>query len=242
MFAVLIHVGQTPNVRWTGRGRCPIYSDGTFRFVPIFLEPPRSSDPTYADLGLPDFVPPSLRNKPAFKSPEFETLTYSHVKRVGESNVYDRLRNESGFLAFFSTLFYLDRRPPVKEEISRDRGAYIIGCFKVEGVYKDMEVATDPKLQVRFKANGDFGREKGYITDWWISGSEGGLFPKAVPLTEASEPSRWNIFARSNLCTTTGKSIQSRDSKAKYNWTLVCPSQNLVSLRNWIHKFTGVQI
>lgn len=244
MFAILIHVGQTPNIYPFGKS--PIYSNGTFKFVPIIVEKPRSDpDPTFADLGLGDFVPPMYRDCKAFKSPEFETLTYSHITRGGESDVYERLRDEGGFLVFFSTLFYLDEIPPAIEGISGDRGAYIIGYFKVEGVYTDMEVVTDAKLQARFKANGQFGRKKENGeqrgADWWISGSEGRELPKAVPLTETLDPSKWNAFARNNLTTTKGKSLANY-SQAFYNWTLVCPSQKLASLRDWIHQFTGVHI
>jgi len=243
MFAVLIHVGQTPNVCG---GKCPIYSDGTFKFVPIAVTHPRSEpDPTFRDLGLADYVLKSLQNYPAFKSPEFETLTYSHITRA-ESDVYERLRNESGFLVFFSSLFYSDTKPPVIEGISPNRGAYIIGYFKVEGVYYDVEVFTDTKLQDRFKANGQFGRKdengRQVKTDCWISGSAGQLFSNegAVPLTEVSDPLKWNSFARNNLTTSTGKSLANYP-RAKYNWTLVCPSQNLDSLRSWIQKFTRIQ-
>jgi len=243
MLAVLIHVGQTPNVCG---GRCPIYSDGTFKFVPIAVTYPRSDpDPTFEDLGFAELVPPALRNYPAFKSPEFKTLTYSHITRGGESDVYERLRDEGGFLMFFSTLYYYDERPPAIEGISSDRGAYIIGYFEVEGVYTDREVVTNSKLQTRFKANGQFGRimEDGERrgADWWISGSEGRLLPRAMPLTEASDRSKWNAFARSNLTTAKCKSLANY-TKAFYNWTLVCPSRNLAPLRNLINQFTGVLI
>lgn len=188
----------------------------------------------------------NTENCHAFRSPEFETLTYSHITRV-ESDVYERLRNEGGFLVFFSSLFYSDTKPPVVEEISPNRGAYIIGYFKVEGLYYDLEVFADPRLQDRFKANGQFGRkdQKGrqVKTDCWVSGSAGQLFSNvgAVPLTEAADPIKWNSFARDNLTTATGKSLANYP-RAKYNWTLVCPSQNLHSLRSWIQKFTQIQI
>lgn len=241
MFAVLIHVGQTPKVCG---GRCPIYSDGTFKFVPIAVTHPRPNpDPTFEDLGLAEFVPHTLRNYPAFRSPEFETLTYAHLTRGGEGHVYEKLRDEGGFLLFFSTLYYWEKKPPLLKYISLDHGAYVIGYFQVEGVYRDKEVASDPKLQTRFEANGQFGRKKETRErkepDWWISGSKGRLFPKAVPLTELSKPSKWNDFARTNLTTTKGKSLTNY-SKAFYNWTLVCSSQNLISLNKWIHKFEGV--
>ena len=243
MLAILIHVGQTPNVNG---GKCPVFSDGTFRFVPIVVESPRSDpDPSFAKLGLGDFVPPAFRNEPAFQSPEFQTLTYSHIARGGESDVYERLRNEGGFLVFFSTLYYCDETPPIIDGISSDRGAYIIGYFNVEGVYTDREVVADSRLQTRFRANGQFGRKNEIGerrgADLWISGSEGRLFPKATPLTEASDRSRWNAFARNNLTTTKGKSL-SNYSRAFYNWTLVCPSKNVAVLRSWIHQFTEVRI
>jgi len=241
MFAVLIHVGQTPNVCG---GRCPIYSDGTFRFVPIAVRHPRSDpDPTFAELGLAEFIPPELHNYPALRSPEFETFTYAHFKRPGEGYIYEKLRDEGGFLLFFSTLYYWDKKPPLLKHISHDHKAYLIGYFQIEGIYRDKEVASDPELQARFKANGEFGHKKetGELTepDWWISGSKGRLFPKAVPLMEPSKPSKWNDFARSNLSTTGGKPLHAR---AFYNWTLFCPSQNLIPLKNWIRKFTGVLI
>ena len=110
MIAVLIHVGQTPNVCG---GRCPIYADGTFRFVPIAVWPPRpEQDPTFGDLGLSDFVPTDLHDLPAFRSPEFDTNTYSHVPRPGEGNIYRMLAKEKGFLVFFSTVHYWDTKPP----------------------------------------------------------------------------------------------------------------------------------
>jgi hypothetical protein len=244
MFAVLLHVGQTPNI--SPHGKCPIYSNGTFKFVQAFFSPPRSEpDPTYEQLGLAEFVKREYRNCPAFRSPEFQTLTYSHITRGGESNIYEKLRDEGGFLVFFSTLYYCDKIPPAVEGVSRNRGAYIIGYFDVEGIYNDMEVVKNPKLQDRFKNNGQFGRttktgdRKG--ADWWISGSAGQQFPKAIPLTEISDHLMWNSFSRNNLTTTTGKPL-SNYTKAYYNWTLVCPPQNLESLRSWILTFTGAKI
>ena len=235
MIAVLVHVGQTLNVCG---GRCPIYADGTFKFVPIAVSGPKP-DPTFKDLGLADFVPTELHNVPAFRSPEFDTNTYSHIARPGEGDVYERLSKEKGFLMFFSTLYYWDTKLPNYEWISRTKGAYIIGYFRVEGIYKDEDLQSIASLRARFRYNGQFGRPKtpgkSYL---WISGfqAEGGLKIKATPLTEATDPSKWNEFARRNLFTTGGKSLNDYPT-ARYNWTLLCPSSNLSSLFEWINKF-----
>jgi hypothetical protein len=244
MHAVLIHVGQTPNV--SPYGMNPIYSDGSFKFVKIYVDPPRSPlDPTYDELGVGDLVPYEYRNLPSFNSPEFETLTYSHVRRGGEGRIYETFDQEGGYLLFFSTLFYKDSKSPVNTQISSKKGVYIVGYFLVEGVYTDDELLSDTKLQRRFRANGQIGRiNKNGVrigADYWISGSSGELLPKAVPLTEPQDPLMWNEFSKKNLTTATGKPL-SNYSKAKYNWTLACPSKNLSSLRNWIQDFSGVQI
>ena len=237
MIGVLIHVGQTPNVCG---GRCPIYADGTFKFVPIAVCPSRSEpDPTFRDLGLADFVPTELHNYPAFRSPEFDTNTYSHIPRPGEGNVYERFKKEKGFLFFFSTLYYRDQKPPNYEWISKTKGAYIIDYFRVEGIYKDEDLQSNASLQARFRHNGQFGRpktpRKRYL---WISGFQRERIPleKATPLTEPTDPSHWNEFTRRNLFTTGGKSLSDYPI-ARYNWTLLCPSSNLPSLFKWINKF-----
>jgi len=244
MLAVLIHVGQTPNVEPFGMN--PIFSDGTFKFVKIYIDPPRSpADPTYEELGVGDLVPYEYRNLSAFNSPEFETLTYNHIKRPGEGKVYEKLRQEGGFLLFYSTLFYNGTKPPENKEISEKKGAYIIGYFGIEGIYADYELFVDPKLQRRFKANGQLGRfdKTGDRSgaDWWISGSTGGLLSNAVPLTKPEDSQKWNEFSRNNLTTPTGKPL-SNYTIARYDSTLVCPSQNLLSLRKWIQDFSDVQI
>ncbi len=100
MLAILIHVGQTPNVRPFGMN--PIFSDGTFKFAKIYVDPPRSpADPNYEELGVGELVPYEYRHLSAFNSPEFETLTYNHIKRPGEGKVYEKLREEAGFLPFY---------------------------------------------------------------------------------------------------------------------------------------------
>lgn len=243
LLAVLIHVGQTRNVCG---GKSPIYHNGTFKFVPIIVDPPRSDpDPTFEQLGLGDFVRPMFRDEPAFQSPEFKTLTYSHIARGGEGDIYDRLRRERGYLVFFTTLYYHDKRAPSIKGISVSHGAYIIGYFKIEGVYSDREVIENYKLQARFRANGQFGRKKEngerMRADWWISGSTGELLRVAAPLTEDSDPCQWNDFAKNNLTTTKGIPLKNYH-KAFYNWTLVCPSRNLDSLKNWIYRFSELEI
>ena len=237
MIAVLVHVGQTPKVCG---GRCPIFADGTFKFVPIAVRQPRPrQDPSFRELGLADFVPAELHDYPAFRSPEFDTNTYSHIPRPGEGKVYERLRKEKGFLFFFSTLYYWDESPPNYEWVSKTKGAYIIGYFRVEGIYTDEELESSTSLQARFRDNGQFERRrtpgKRYL---WISGfqAEGGLLRKAVPLTEPTDPSKWNEFARRNLFTTGGKSLADYPT-ARYNWTLLCLPSNLPHLFRWINRY-----
>lgn len=244
MLAVFIHVGQTANI--PPKGRNPIFSDGSFKFVQAYFPNPRPSDPTYEQLGLGDLVNQQYRQSVAFQSPEFQTLTYNHATRGGQGKIYERLRQEKGYLMFLSTLYYQNKERPVLEEISMNQGLFIVGYFNVEGVYRNDEVFSDEKLQNRFKANGQLGRkdengnEKG--ADWWISGSSGCLFPKAVPLTEASNHHKWNKFSLADLTTTGNKPLSNDREKIMYNWTLTCSQQNLPSLKSWILKFNGINI
>lgn len=244
MLGVIIHVGQTPKV--CGGGRCPIFSDGKFKFVPCYFDPPREPlDPTFRQLGLAEYVRRELADKPAFKSPEFKTFTYSHIRRAegggtGVPPIYQRLGSEGGFLFFFSTLYYWDKASPQFDWISLNHGAYLIGYFKIEGVHSDEELGSSQQLQTRFKENGQLARrdpETGeeFGAHAWISGSEGSLFPRAVPMTDPSDPTKWNVHVRNNLTTVGGKPL----SEALYNWTLICPPTNLDSFWSWIRKFTA---
>jgi hypothetical protein len=180
MLAIFVHVGQTPNIPPSGKN--PIFNDGTFKFVPIYVESPRQTDPTYEQLGFGTLVNNLYKNLVAFKSPEFETLTYNHVTRGAQGNVYERLKNEGGFIFFYSTLHYQDRVPPINPEISSSSGAYIIGYFKAEGIYTTEEVVASSKLQDRFKSNGQLGRfddtGKQRPLDLWISGLKDSCYPK----------------------------------------------------------------
>jgi hypothetical protein len=241
MLAVLIHVGQTENI--PPKGRNPIFSNGSFKFVQAYFSDPRPSDPTYEKLGFGDLVNQRYRKSVAYNSPEFDTLTYNHFKRV-EGKIYEKLRQEKGYLMFLSTLYYQDKERSVLEE----KGLFIVGYFAVEGVYTNFEVFSNEKLQCRFRANGQFGRkdenghEKG--ADWWISGIKGRgmLFPKAVPLTETSNCHKYNNFALTKLTTVGSKPLTNSGKYRHYNWTLTCPPQNLPSLRSWIYKFSGIDI
>ena len=242
MLAVFVHVGQTPNI--SPYGKKPIFSNGTFKFVKIFVDNPRLPlDPTYEELKLGDWVPLENRILSAYNSPEFETLTYNHVTRPGQGHVYERLRSEGGFMFFFSTLFFHGNEAPIMPEISSNRGAFIIGYFKTEGIYTTDEIEESGKLQDRFKANGGLGQVdengKQVPIDLWICGSKGQLLPKAVPLTSPSNYLQWNQFSKDCLTTSGVKSLGNY-SRAFYNWTLVCPEKNFARLQEWIYRFSGI--
>jgi len=218
MVIIVLNVGANTNPEWGGF-RAPIYSDGTFKFVPIplkdcFVVDPPAIAPTYRSLGLEGIVPADRLDCRALLSPDFKNLAYGHIRRPSDGKVFQQLKDEGGYLFFYATLRHMST-------INPDWGAYIIGYFSIEFVVADHELAEQPEARKRLKKYAWYqtrtrdGRKAG--AHWWITGSSGGLFKRAIPLSKNNNINEWNTFALKTLRTTTGKLLSPR---AFYNWTL----------------------
>ena len=218
MVIIVLNVGANTAPKWGGF-RSPIYSDGKFRFVPIplkdhYIVDPPAIAPTYRCLGLEGIVPEDKLDSRALLSPDFKNLAYGHLRRPSDGNAFQQLKNEGGYLFFYATLRHMST-------INPDWGAYLIGYFSTEFVVSDRELAERPEVQRRlenyawYQTRTRDGREA--AAHWWITGSSGGLFRRAIPLSKNSNPNEWNAFALKTLRTTTGKRLPQR---AFYNWTL----------------------
>ena len=225
---VVINVGS--NKKYTV-GRGPIFSDGTFKFIPI----PESHDiksgiepNTYDDLGLSAFVPPECRNDYVHEDPEFVTYTYGHKERGwGDLKALKRL-NKGDQLFFMATLNYRDRTQPKYPWINPDWGAYLVGFFKIKFVLTQDDF-TQSSVNVResFSRNAHYMRKEGKA-DLWIKGTYGKLFDAAIPLSDSTTSNKPNELITRIFTTVTGKTI-TEEKRLWYRWTLVCNKPDRIS-------------
>lgn len=141
---VAINVGANTNQPGF---RGPIYSDGSFEFVPIpETEPTDASVPTYGDLDLTIPIPSDLEDRPVHLDPSFgeyphcEHYTYGDPYGVKASPLLEL--SEGDHVCFYATLTYHGSAPP-PTWIAAEWGAYVIGRFKL---------ASDPVAGDEFQA------------------------------------------------------------------------------------------
>jgi hypothetical protein len=141
MKGLLLRVGIDKGV-----GGClgPIFSDGSFEYIPIPERCATSERRTYRHLigrsgrPLSDFVPMRFHNSIPHIDPEFETFTYG-----------DPTRNKRRQLAQLSRddllIFYAGLEP--REETGEPR-LYIIGYFTVQHVYDFGKIPNSERASI----------------------------------------------------------------------------------------------
>ncbi len=245
----MLNVGSRKGEEWPGQG--PIFSDGTFKYVPIPEIPERVREEfkkelrTYEALGLGSYVDPEFREEFVHEDPEFKTFTYGHVERgFGDIKALTSLK-KGDYLLFMANLRYFPRKTGERRLswINPDWGAYIIGYFVIDTVITQEEYLSSPELRELFKNNAHYKwkweehlREK-YRNNLWIKGKSGHLLRIAVPLSDSEDPTKPNSFLYNNFTTTGGKPINKRNW---YRWTLI--SNKISQIKNFINKFQSTVI
>ena len=133
MKSVAINIGANSG---TPGGRGPIYSDGSFEYVPIAESDETVRQPTYRDLGLGEVRPESERDTVVHFDPEFPELEFGENYTYGDRHAPKTTRiaelEEGDVLFFYATLDYVGRDATNFDWINEDWGAYIIGHFTLE--------------------------------------------------------------------------------------------------------------
>ena len=197
----------------TNIGRGPIFSDGTFKFIPIPEGGKRSKNPySYNSLGLSQYVSDELMDFPVHYDPHFPTATYGHVSRgYGYEKILERLE-KNDILAFYATLDYKDVKKPDFEWIDGKWGTYIIGAYFIKKIYTNEEFLESTKEQRSvFQHNPHYFRKSKVKADYWIEGFKktSKLFKKAFPLHSQLNRERGNEFIRKHFLTSGGKPVGS---------------------------------
>jgi len=223
MKIVVINVGAS-KINPGFRG--PIYSNGSFRFVPIKEEREDVERPvTYENLGLAEFV----QNKGlapstiAHNDPEFVTFTYGHARRgFGDRILWELI--EGDCLMFMATLDYYANGQKASW-INPRWGAYIIGSFIIERApLQQMEFESSAWVKSRFQNNAHF-RRVYKEADLWIAGSlsKSKPFKTAFPLSNPTDPLEPNDLTRQTFLSNYSKTA------GWYRWTLSCRKEDLVT-------------
>lgn len=187
MKSVAINVGANSS---TPGGRGPIYSDGSFRFVPITESDESVPEPTFSHLGLEDVRPASVHHIVAHFDPEFPEIAFGREYTYGDRHPPKTTRiaelEEGDVLFFYATLNYVDREEPEFEWINDEWGAYIIGQFVLERnpVSKEEYASLPPEMKRRFEGNAHVRRAK-FDAEYLVLGDavDSRLYDVPIPLS-----------------------------------------------------------
>lgn len=204
-------------------GRGPIFSDGSFKFIPIPENGKRSQNPySYNSLGLSPYVSDELMNASVHYDPHFPTATYGHVTRGhGYEKILEKLERND-VLAFYSTLDYKDNKKPQHNWIDRKWGTYIVGAYCIKNIYTNEDFLELTKEQRSvFQHNPHYFRKSKIKADYWVEGykKKSRLFSKAFPIYSLSNRERGNEFIRTHFLTSGGKPA---DSHGFYRAASIC--------------------
>lgn len=182
--AVAINVGA--NTQLPGF-RGPIYSDGSFTYVPIpEREPVREPVPTYADLDLPIDIPAEVRDRQVHLDPEFRgyphcvTHTYGDEHGIKAGPIADLTAGD--YLLFYATLS--TDGDPDRDWITPDWGAYLIGHFTLAADPLVPDGNRETAIAAGFENNAHVKRET-FDAAVLAKGdpASSGLYDHAVPLS-----------------------------------------------------------
>lgn len=187
MKSVAINVGANTG---TPGGRGPIYSDGSFEYVPIGESDETVREPAYRDLNLGKERPKNERDTVAHFDPEFPEYEFGEKYTYGDRHAPKTTRiaelEEGDVLFFYATLDYVGDDSSSLEWVNEDWGAYIIGHFTLEYDAISMEeyqsLPTDVKEQ--FATNAHVRRDE-FDAEYLVLGNpaESRLYETPVPLS-----------------------------------------------------------
>lgn len=130
MRSVAIQIGA--NSRDPG-GPGPVYTNGSFDYVPAPEPDPSVSGPTYRDLGLVRVRPAGVGDVVATMNPEFPNLATGtrYTYACGSSETAHRIREleEGDILFFYARLSYAGEKMPTMPRIDEEYGYYLVGQF-----------------------------------------------------------------------------------------------------------------
>lgn len=119
-----VHIGSNSECRNLG----PIFSDGTFRYVPIPEKYPSDISVTYDDLGLTEFVPKKWLY--AHHDPEFTTFTWGDY--INKRTYTTRRLEKNDYVFFIASLQFKGNTETRPIWIDPIWAYYIIGYFVLE--------------------------------------------------------------------------------------------------------------
>lgn len=194
MKSVAILVGAD---RESPGGRGPIFSDGSFEFVPRPESDAFVAEPTYADLGLEASRPAPARDRVVHFDPEFPELEYGErytfgARHAPETTAIARL-DAGDILFFYATLEYVEVGPPDYPWINEGWGAYLIGHFTLadDPIAPRSFAELSTELKVAFRNNAH-ARRREFDAEILVLGNpaESALYERAIPLSgsHGSEP------------------------------------------------------
>ncbi|AQL42573.1 hypothetical protein BV210_07560 [Halorientalis sp. IM1011] len=193
--------------------RGPLFSDGSFEYVPIPESEPVRADataPTYADLDLTTDVPADYRSHPVHLDPEFAEYPHCDRYTYGDNNgVKARPISElsaGDYLLFYATLATDADRP---DWAPPEWGAFLIGAFRLARdpltgeAYRDL--SADAEARRIFADNAHVKRDP-FDARVLVHGDPdaSGLYDTAVPLSTPESGSEANHVV-TDLSTDSGK-------------------------------------
>jgi len=180
----VINVGSNTS---HGSLRSPLFSDGTFEFVPI-PDDQVEGLPTYADFkpqgnrAGSEFIPQSFLSRTMHDDPEFVSNTYGdHPETVPRAMNLKKLNKRD-------SLFYLARLVEWDEQKGWGRGSfYLVGELVLDRVVKKSDLETNSQLVEiaknsvhvkRWLAKPDLGHDNFWV---FVGSGESRRFTRAVP-------------------------------------------------------------
>ena len=168
----LANVGSNASHRFCS----PVFSDGTFEFIPIPEDQalPEEHAITFKNLRsfynqtlrLTNYIPQRFWDWTAHNDPEFRTFTYGDNCEINSRASSLKSISKGDFLFFIARLQRWENNIPTNEF-----GFYLIGFLEIEEVLKEVIEHPDNAILQRFKENAHIRRGLGYPNLWdrfWI--------------------------------------------------------------------------
>lgn len=186
--AVAINVGANTSLPGV---RGPIYSDGSFEYVPIpEREPTAEQVPTYRELDLDTDLPDGCLDDPVHLDPTFREYpccsAYTYGDNYGVKARPIRELSAGDLLLFYATLSTTET--PDHDWICPEWGAYLIGAFELacEPIGPDEYVELPANERERYATNAHVRRERFDAEVLALGDPDGSrLYDRAVPLSSA---------------------------------------------------------